>query len=273
MLKKRIIPVILLRNGTIVQSKGFKRYQSLGSPMAAVERLSSWMSDELIYLDISPENSFDLNRSDLNQPNYNSIIDVIDLVSKKCQMPLTFGGGIRNIEDVFFRLKNGADKVSLNTMAIDHPSFITEVAKQFGSQCVVVSIDVKKDENGNTFVYKKGKEPTKLLPVEFAKQVESLGAGEIILNSINNDGRGNGFDLELIEKISNSVNVPVIAMGGAGNWKHFEEVLTQTNAAAVAAANIFQHVENSMYICRKYLFDKGVNVRKPSNLSIKKNNL
>jgi cyclase len=273
MLKKRIIPVILLRNGLIVQSRNFKRYQSIGSPTASVERLSSWQSDELIYLDISPNNSYDLNRDDLNHPEFSSIKDIIQLVSKKCQMPLTFGGGIRNIEDVYIRLKNGADKITLNTMAIENTSLITEIAKTFGSQCVVVSIDVKKNEKNIPFVYKRGKEATNLNPIEFAKIVENAGAGEILLNSVDLDGTGKGFDLELINEVANNINIPVIAIGGAGNWEHFYDVLTKTNASAVAAANIFQHSENSVYCCQNYLFNKNLLVRKPLKLSIINNNL
>jgi cyclase len=266
MLKKRIIPVILLRNGLIVQSRGFKRYQSLGSPTAAVQRLSSWSSDELIYIDISNEPYYDLKRDDLNHPKYDSIIDIIELISKKCIMPLTFGGGIRTIDDVRLRIKLGADKISINTVAIEKPSLITEIAEQFGSQCVVVSIDVKRNEKGVPFVYKRGHEPTDFNPVEFAQMIEKLGAGEILLNSIDRDGTGMGFDIELINEVSNAVRIPVIALGGAGKWDDFEEVINKTKASAVAAANIFHHSENSIYNVKKYLYDKNFPVRKPLEL-------
>lgn len=273
MLKKRLIPVILLRNGIIVQSRSFKRYQALGSPTAAVERLSSWASDELIYLDISPFSYYDLKRDDLNHSPYSSILEIIQLVSKKCHMPLTFGGGIRTLNDVSERIKLGADKITLNTMAIEDSAFITNVAKHFGSQCIVVSMDVKKDERGEYKVYKRGKEPTPLSPVAFAKQVEYAGAGEILLNSVDNDGIGKGFDLELINSVAENVKIPVIALGGAGNWQHFVDVLIKTKASAVAAANIFQHSENSVYNCKKHLYDFGLNVRKPSKLSDFQSNL
>jgi cyclase len=273
MLKKRVIPVILLRNGLIVQSRNFKRYQNIGAPTAAVERLSSWQSDELIYLDISQSNAYDLNRDDLNHPNFSSIIEIIKLVSKKCQIPLTFGGGIRTIEDVYIRLKNGADKVTLNTMAIENTALITEIAKTFGSQCIVVSIDVKKDEKGVPFVYKRGKVATNLSPIEFVKTVENAGAGEILLNSVDLDGSGKGFDLELIDDVANNIKIPLIALGGAGTWEHFYDVLTKTKASAVAAANIFQHSENSVYNCKKYLYSNNVLIRKPNNLSILNKNL
>jgi cyclase len=267
MLKKRIIPVVLLRNGLIVQSRNFKRYQALGSPTAAVERLSSWSSDELIYIDISHESSYDLKRDDLNHPKFASIIDIIGLISKKCVMPLTFGGGIRTIEDVKLRIKLGADKITINTAAIENPQLITEIAQSFGSQCVVVSIDVKRSEDGSLFVYKRGKEVTSLNPVVFAKQVENLGAGEILLNSVDRDGMGGGFDIELIREVSEAVKIPVIALGGAGKWEDFAEVLNKTKASAVAAANIFHHSENSMYNVKSYLFERNFPVRKPIELS------
>lgn len=273
MLKKRIIPVILLRNGIIVQSRNFQRYQALGSPTAAVQRLSNWSSDELIYIDISNEPYYDLKRDDLNHPKFETIVNIIELVSKKCFMPLAFGGGIRNMEDVKMRIKLGADKITLNTLAIEQPEMITKIAEEFGSQCVVVSIDVKRNENGVPFVYKRGKQPTELNPVEFAKEVEKLGAGEILLNSVDRDGTGSGFDIELIEEVSKSVKIPVIAMGGAGKWEDFEEVLEKTKASAVAAANIFHHSENSVFNVKKFLFDKKLPVRKPLELSAYNSNL
>lgn len=273
MVKKRIIPVILLKNGVIVQSRLFNRYQALGSPTAAVERLSSWESDELIYLDISKESRYDLKRDDLNHPKFDSLSEIIKLVSKKCMMPLTFGGGIRTLQHVEERIKNGADKIAINTMAVENARFITETAKIFGSQCIVVSIDVKKEEDGTYWVYKSGKEPRIMDPALFARITEEAGAGEILLNSIDRDGTGRGFDLTLISKVCDAVKIPVIALGGAGTWEHFEEVLSKTAASAVAAANIFQHSENSVFNCRSYLYSKGFNVRKPSDLSLVSKNL
>lgn len=273
MLKRRIIPVILLRNGVIVQSKLFKRHQPLGTPTAIVERLANWESDEVIYLDISPDSAYDLNRDDLNHPSFSSIEEIIKLVSKKCQMPLSFGGGIKNMSAVDLRIKNGADKITINSLALENPDFITEVSTKFGSQCVVISIDVNKEENGEYFVYKRGKEKTSWKPDAFAQLCESKGAGEILLNAIHRDGTKLGFDIELINLVCSAVKIPVIAMGGAGTWEHFEEVLIKTSAAAVAAANIFQHTENSVYHCKKFLHEKGLAVRKPCELSELNNNL
>lgn len=259
MLKKRIIPVILLRDGKIVQSRRFSRYNILGDPTPAVERISSWSSDELIYLDITDRSS-----------PYSVSIDfapLIDAISQKCSVPLTFGGGILSLEDAARRLKMGADKISLNTAAIESPELIKEIANEFGSQCVVVSVDVKINNDGVYEVYRCGRIPTGWHPVDFVRTVQDLGAGEILLNSVDRDGEGTGFDLTLIKQVVDVLSIPVIAMGGAGDWKHFAEVLENTNVSAVAAANIFQHRENSVYECKDYLFKLEFPVRKPLPLS------
>jgi imidazole glycerol-phosphate synthase subunit HisF len=271
MLKKRLVPVLLLRNGVIVQSRNFKRYQNLGSPTAAVQRLSSWASDEIVYLDISPKPVYDLNRDDLNHPSFSSIVDIIRLVAEKCFMPLTFGGGIRSLADVRVRLNAGADKITLNTMAIEDPGFITVCAREFGSQCVVVSIDAGRSGDG-WLVYKGGHQETTLKPVDFARTAESRGAGEILINSIDRDGSGAGYDIELVESVAAAVSIPVIAMGGAGKWEHVEEVL-KTRASAAAVANLFHYSENSVYNAKRYLCEKGCNVRVPLPLSREGRNL
>jgi len=269
MLKKRIIPVVLLRNGVVVQSRKFKRYQMLGSPTATVERLSSWNSDELIYLDISPSSLYDLGRDDLNHADYDTIEDIIKLIAKRCFVPLTFGGKIRTMGDVAMRLKNGADKVTFNSALIDSPELITQCSNKYGKQFVVVSIDAKKIETSKYVVFKGGKTATNICPFELAKQAEASGAGEILINSIDNDGAGEGFDLYLIDRMAKSVKIPVIALGGAGEWKHFEDALN-TGVSAVAAANIFQHSENSVYNLKKHLYEKGFNVRKTLDLEKEK---
>lgn len=265
MLKKRIIPVVLLRNGVVVQSRQFKRYQALGSPTATVRRLSSWSSDELIYLDISPGDKYDLGRDDLNHPDFNSITDIIELVAEQCFVPLTFGGKIRTLADISMRLRKGADKIAINTAAHDQPDLISQCAKEFGSQVVVISIDAKRDDDGGYVAFKGGKIATDVCPFDLAREVQNRGAGEILINSIDRDGTGTGFDLDLITQMSEAVSIPVVALGGAGEWAHFEEVL-RTDVSAVAAANIFHHSENSVYNCKKYLYDRSFNVRKPLKL-------
>jgi cyclase len=263
MVKKRVIPVILLREGRIVQSRRFARYNILGDPIPAVERISSWSSDELIYLDIT-------NRDDAHAAPC-KVDELIPLIAAKCSVPLTFGGGIRSLEDARLRLRLGADKVTLNTMAVDRPKLIEDVASTFGSQCVVVSMDVRTNDRGRREVYRCGRVPTGLRPAEFAKHAEALGAGEILLNSVDRDGTGLGFDIDLIEEVCAAVRIPVIALGGAGKWQHFAEVLQRTTISAVAAANIFQHTENSVHQCKDYLFRIGLPVRKPLPLSAESN--
>ena len=264
MLKNRLIPVVLLRNGVVVQSKGFQRYQVLGNPYTVVQRLSDWAADELIYLDISKAPHYDLRRDDLNFPNRNNIIEILKDISQKCFMPLTFGGGIRTLEDAAIRLSSGADKVAVNSQALLNPEFISNLAKEFGSQCIVVSVDALKKKQGEWEVYRGGRQvATGKTPIEWAVEVEQYGAGEIFINSIDRDGLGCGYDLELINSVVKVVNIPVIACGGVGSWEHFADGLKYTEVSAVSAANIFHYTENSVYKAKKFLFDQGFNVREP----------
>lgn len=261
MLKNRLIPCILLRNGVIVQSKGFKRYQLLGTPTVAVERLSDWASDELIYLDISKDRTYDLRRDDLKGPNRTSIEEIIGDVAGRAFMPLTFGGGIRTVDDVVVRVQSGADKVAINSKPLQDPSFVTAVSREVGTQCVVVSIDVRAHEDGGWEVFGDGGATgTGRDPAEWAAEVEQLGAGEIFLNSIDRDGRGGGYDLELINRVSERVSIPVIACGGVGEWSHLAEGL-EAGASAVSAANIFHYTENSVRNAKQALIEAGMNVR------------
>jgi len=262
MIKKRIIPVVLLRHGQIVQSRRFSRYNVLGNPTAAVERISNWSSDELVYLDISDRDGLDFQEDDEEGTD-----KLVRNIAASCSVPLTFGGGLRTIADIGRRIRLGADKVTLNTAAWENGRLIEDAATVFGSQCVVISIDVKKSETGQYEVYRGGRTPTGRHPVDWAREMESRGAGEILLNSMERDGTGNGYDILLIHQVCEAVSIPVIAMGGAGGWEHFAEVLNLTSASAVAAANIFQHSENSVFRCREFLFKAGFVVRKPSPLS------
>jgi cyclase len=264
MLKKRLIPVVLLRNGVVVQSKGFKRYQRLGNPVTIVQRLTDWAADELVYLDISRDQVYDLGRDDLKDENRGTILEILADISKRCFMPLTFGGGIRTLDDAAMRVRAGADKVSINTKPLEDPGFITACAVEFGSQCVVVSIDAKEKDDGSWEVFSHGgRNPTGLTPASWAAEAEARGAGEILINSIDRDGKGEGYDLALINSVVNAVKIPVISVGGVGKWDHFGEALLQTGTNAVAAANIFHYTENSVYKAKKHLFEIGANVRKP----------
>jgi len=266
--KKRLIPVLLLKSGWLVQSKEFSRYQNLGNPITAVKRLSEWGSDELIYLDISKDDEYNIRRNDQNYPNRRTFLEIIEDVSKVTFMPITVGGKIHSLEDIENRLKLGADKVSINTIAIRDHKFIESAAKEFGSQCIVISIDTKIN-NENYFVYNhKDSSLTNLNVIEFSKLVENMGAGEILLNSVDRDGLGGGYDLNLIKLVSNKVNIPVISCGGVSEWFHFQEAFEQTETDAVAAANIFHYRDQSVYLAKKYLYDCKSNVRKPDFLTI-----
>ena len=268
MKKNRLIPVVLLKNGWIVQSKNFSQYQNLGNPVTIVKRLSQWASDELIYIDISDGENYDTRRDDQGYANRNNFLSVIEDVSKEAFMPITVGGKIRTIKDIEQRLSVGADKVCINTMAIQDPDFIKQASREFGSQCIVISIDVKLLAD-KYFVHSRGgRDKTAFSPVELSKIVEGNGAGEILINSIDRDGKGDGFDIALIDQVANSVSIPVIACGGAGEWNHFSEVFEETNVEAVAAANIFHYVDQSVFLAKKHLYDGGFNVRKPDLIKI-----
>ncbi len=268
MKKKRLIPILLLRNGFLVQSKEFRRFQNLGNPITAVKRLSEWACDELIYLDITKDSTYDMRRDDLGHPNRNNLLDIISDVSKECFMPITVGGGIRTLHDIESRLSVGADKISINTKALENPSFIGLAAKEFGAQCIVVSIDVKNIDGNSRVMFGGCTKATKYTAIEWAKQVEHEGAGEILLNSVDRDGLKIGYDLELLESVSAHVQIPVIACGGVGEWNHFTEALEKTKVDAVAAANIFHYSDQSVYLAKKHLFEQGLNVRSPELLEI-----
>jgi cyclase len=267
MKKRRLIPVLLLRNGWLVQSKQFRRWQNLGNPVTAVKRLSEWASDELIYLDISREDTYDLRRDDLGNPNRSSIFDIIQDVSKAAFMPITIGGRIRTLNDIEKRLELGADKVCINTKALEEPRFIETAAKEFGSQCIVVSIDYKKVDGENRVMKAWGTQPTERSPDSWAREVEVLGAGEVLLNSIERDGMRLGYDLDLIGEVAERVRIPVIACGGVGSWEHLAEGLQQTRADAVAAANIFHFTDQSVFLAKKHLVEAGLDVRPPNLFS------
>ncbi len=262
MKKKRLIPVLLLKNGWLVQSKQFNRYQNLGNPVAAVKRLSEWGSDELIYLDISKEMIYDTRRDDLAHPNRQSFKEIISDVAKVTFMPMTVGGNVKSIQDIEDYLLCGADKVAINSQTFIDPGLVSDAAKNFGSQCIVGSVDVKRCEDGFYRVYnhKKGV-MTDWAPDSWVKRLQDLGVGEILLNSVDRDGMSCGYDIELINLVSNSVSIPVIACGGVGEWEHFVDGLTKTSADAIAAANIFHFKDQSVFLAKKYLISRGINVR------------
>lgn len=266
MKKKRVIPVLLHKEGWLVQSKSFNEYKKLGNAQKAVQRMSEWDSDELIYLDISKTETYTTNRSDTAAPEYQDLIELIGEVSKVARMPITIGGGIKTIADIELRLRAGADKISINRAAIENPSIIASASREFGRQCIVVSIDYEELGEERLLHIGNGKvsaaSPKKAL--DWLLEVEELGAGEILLNSVSRDGMKSGYDISFLEKASNALNIPLIACGGAGSWEHLAEVLIQTNVDAVAAANIFHFQDQSVFLARRYLASRGIPVRPPS---------
>lgn len=261
MLKKRLIPILLLQNGLLVRSERFKIHQAIGNPIYEVQRFNEWNVDELIYLDISRDDLYDLRRDDHKLKGLSDHLSILDAVSKSCFMPLTWGGRIRSIEDMRHRFSRGADKVSINTAAARIPKLITEGAKVFGSQAIVVSIDVFRDSDGKMEVMiNGGHTPTRMKPEEWARQVEDLGAGEILLQSIDRDGTGRGYDLDLIHTVSFATSIPIIACGGVGRYEHYTEGIL-AGASAVAAANIWHFKELSDRGGKRALAKSGINIR------------
>ena len=268
MKKKRLIPVLLLKNGMLVQSRNFLRHQNIGNPITAVERLSEWSSDELIYLDISRNEKYDLKREDQGYKNIKNFLGIIDYISKKTFMPITIGGKIKSLADIEIRLKLCADKVCINTEAFRNRKFINDASKEFGSQCVVVSIDVKKIEKDHFVFVNYGTENTNINVEEWMKIMQNEGAGEILLNSIDNDGRGMGYDLDLIDKIDEKLKIPLIICGGVGDYSDFEDGIKSKKIDGVAAANIFHYRDQSVYLAKKYLYEAGYQIRKPELFEI-----
>jgi len=262
MLKKRLIPCLFLKNGYLVRSEKFVHHQILGNAIHQVERFNKWEVDELIYIDISEDENYEIRRDDQKVKSEVDVLKILQAISKTCFVPLTFGGRIRTIEDIRKRLSSGADKVTINYQAVKNPDFITEAANTFGSQAIIVSIDYKVEEDNTRQVYiEHGRTPTGLDAIEWAKTVEKLGSGEIFLNSIDLDGTAKGYDLDFIKEVAESVKIPVIACGGAGTFKHLGEAILAGNADAVAAGNIFHFTEMSTKMARKQLVKMGVPIR------------
>jgi len=250
MLKNRLIPVIILKDEIVVQSYNFRRFLPIGNVKTAIEFFVSWDVDEIVILDI-----------EATRKNRLPQLQIIKEAARQCFLPLTVGGGIRNLETIRDVLNAGADKVSINTYAHDNPPFITHAADRFGSQCVTVSIDVRKTESDYEVVVRNAEVATKRRPEDWARELEELGAGEILLTSVDRDGSRQGYDTELLSRVSTAVQLPVIACGGVGQIAHLSEGLLAGGCQAVAAANIFQHTEHSTIAAKAHLKKVGVPVR------------
>ena len=259
----RLVACLLLKNGLIVRSQLFRMHQYIGNPMSTVERFSHWNVDELVILDISQDDYHDLRRDDLYASyDGSTALDVLRAVSRVCFMPLAFGGRIRTLEDVRQRLAAGADKVVVNTQAAEDPGFITRIAERHGSQCVVLSIDAKRRADGGYEAYARGgTKPLGVTPADWAREGERLGAGEILLNSIDRDGSALGYDIELLRSVTSATRIPVIACGGVGRYEDFAPGIAEGGASAVAAANIFHFFELSYPLAKKACLDSGLHMR------------
>lgn len=252
MYTKRIIPCLDVKDNRVVKGTNFVNLKDAGDPVAVAKEYSQCGADELVFLDITAS-------SDKRK----TTVDMAKAVAKEVFIPFTVGGGIRTVDDFKEILRAGADKCSVNSAAIENPTLISEAAAKFGSQCVVCAIDVKKKEDGSGWsVYKHGgRIDVGLDAIEWAKKVVSLGAGEILLTSMDADGTKKGYDLEITRLVSEAVNVPVIASGGAGSMEHFYDALTDGKADAVLAASLFHYKEIEIMDLKNYLRKKNVSVR------------
>jgi cyclase len=250
MLAKRIIPCLDVDKGRVVKGVKFQNLRDAGDPVEVAKGYEEQSADELVFLDITA-----------SAEERKIMIEVVQRVAETVFIPFTVGGGVSSLEDIRTLLSAGADKVSINTAAVKNPQLIYESAKRFGSQCIVVAIDAKRSERGWEVYIHGGRTPTGLDAVEWAKRVESLGAGEILLTSMDADGTKKGYDIELNRAVASAVSIPVIASGGAGTMEHFYEVFTQTNVDAALAASLFHFKEVSIPELKAYLKNKGVHVR------------
>lgn len=262
MVKVRLIPVMLLREGMLVKSYQFKRWLPVGNPLNSIKFFNQWDVDEIVFLDITPGKTSEVGRLDDNFERFESLADYTRYISTKCFVPLTVGGGIKTLADMRILFNAGADKVAVNTVVHHQPEILQQAAASFGRQALVVSIDVKEHDGGRYEVITGyGKELTGTDPVSWANRVEALGAGEIILNSIDHDGMMSGYDVKLLRAVADAVSIPVIALGGVGEWEHMVEGVKEGHAAAVAAANIFHFSEMSTVHAKKHMRQAGLNVR------------
>ena len=253
MFTKRIIPCLDVNNGRVVKGINYVNLRDSGDPVDIAAAYDKAGADEVVFLDITASSD-----------NRNTVVDMVRKVAENVFIPFTVGGGIRTVDDFKALLREGADKISINSSAINTPQLISDAADKFGSQCVVVAIDARKRTDGSGWtVYKNGgRIDTGLDAVEWAIKADKMGAGEILLTSMDCDGTKNGYDIELTRLISENVSVPVIASGGAGTKEHFYEALTEGKADAALAASLFHYKELEIMDLKKYLADKGVSVRR-----------
>ncbi|RDW21169.1 imidazole glycerol phosphate synthase subunit HisF [Oceanobacillus chungangensis] len=251
MLAKRIIPCLDVDKGRVVKGKKFQNIQDVADPVELAKRYNEAGADELVFYDITASNE-----------ERDIFLDVVENVAKEIAIPFTVGGGIRTVDDIHKVLRSGADKVSINSAAVQNPEIIKEAALKFGSQCIVLSIDAKEVAANNWLVYiNGGRKNTGIDAIEWAKRGENLGAGEIVINAIDADGEKNGYNIALTKAIADAVNIPIVASGGAGTIQHFADVLTEGAADAALAASVFHYEEISIPELKNYLESEAITVR------------
>lgn len=250
MITKRIIPCLDIKDGRTVKGINFENIKDAGDPVELAIEYAKQGADELVFLDITATNE-----------KRKTLSELVSRIAKHINIPFTVGGGISSVEDVSILLNSGADKISVNTSAVKNPQLIKELANQFGSQCVVLAIDTK-FENNDWYVYLNGgRIKTDLKTIDWAKQAVELGAGEILLTSMNNDGTKDGFALDITKQISEAVNVPIIASGGAGSMEHFKDVFKNGKADAALAASVFHYKEIGIPQLKTYLKENNIEIR------------
>lgn len=251
MLAKRIIPCLDVDKGRVVKGKKFQDIKDVANPVELAARYNREGADELVFYDITASNE-----------ERNIFLDVVEQVAREIAIPFMVGGGIRTIEDIHSVLHAGADKVSVNSAAVQRPELIKESSDKFGSQCIVLSIDTKKTADGDYHVFiNGGRKDTGMDAIEWAKQGEALGAGELVINAMDSDGEKNGYQIALTKKIADAVNIPVIASGGAGKYEHFSEVFAEGIDAALAAS-VFHYEEIPIPELKEYLSSQGIPMRR-----------
>ena len=250
MLKKRIIPCLDIKDGRTVKGVNFINLVDAGDPVELAKLYVKQGADELVFLDITA-----------TIENRKALTGLVERIAAEINIPFTVGGGIDNIEDVSILIKAGADKITVNSSAVRRPELISEISEQFGSQCIVVAIDTKLINNEWIVVVDGGRTPTEFKTVNWARKVEELGAGEIMLTSMNNDGTKSGFSLDITGEVSKNVNIPVIASGGAGSMEHFSQLFFNTECSAALAASIFHFGEIDIRELKTYLKHEGISIR------------
>ena len=250
MLTKRIIPCLDIKNGRTVKGVNFLELRDAGDPVELAKKYADTMGDELVFLDISA-----------TEERRKTLVDLVRKVAETINIPFTVGGGISSVEDVDILLRNGADKVSINSSAVKRPELINEIAAKYGSQCTVVAIDAKQIDGEWMVHLVGGKVPTNIKLYDWAKEVEARGAGEILFTSMNNDGTKNGFANEALAKLSEIVNIPIIASGGAGTMQHLADTFIEGKADAALAASVFHYHEIDIPELKQLLKEQNINIR------------